>query len=69
LFNLEAGLTRADDTLPERILKEVARSGSGIGQVSRLDEMLPEYYVLREWTDGGVPTPGVLERLGLGTPP
>jgi aldehyde:ferredoxin oxidoreductase len=69
LFNLEAGLTRADDTLPERILKEVARSGRGEEQVSRLDEMLPEYYELREWTDGGVPTPGVLERLGLGTPP
>jgi aldehyde:ferredoxin oxidoreductase len=68
-FNLEAGLTRADDTLPERILKEAARSGRGEGMVSRLDEMLHEYYELREWTDGGVPTPGVLERLGLGTPP
>jgi len=65
LFNLEAGLTRADDTLPERVLKESARSGRGEGQVSRLDEMLPEYYALREWNDGGVPNPGILERLGL----
>ena len=66
LFNLEAGLTRADDTLPQRMLKEAAGSGRGEGQVSRLDEMLPEYYALREWNDGGAPTHGVLERLGLG---
>jgi aldehyde:ferredoxin oxidoreductase len=65
LFNLEAGFTRADDTLPERILKEAAKGGRGEGQVSRLDEMLPEYYALREWNDGGVPNPGILERLGL----
>jgi aldehyde:ferredoxin oxidoreductase len=27
--------------------------------------MLPEYYELREWDKNGVPTPKLLERLGL----
>ena len=68
-FNLEAGLTRADDMLPERVLKEAAKGGRGDGQISRLDEMLPEYYALREWIGGGAATPGMLQHLGLGALP
>ncbi|GIS91218.1 MAG: hypothetical protein CM1200mP20_12590 [Pseudomonadota bacterium] len=41
------GFTGADDTLPERLLKDAAKSGSAEGSVNRLDEMLPEYYQLR----------------------
>lgn len=56
IFNLEAGLTKADDTLPQRMLKEVAKSGAGKGHVTELDKMLPEYYELRGWDqDGNVP--------------
>jgi aldehyde:ferredoxin oxidoreductase len=65
LFNLRAGLTRADDTLPRRILAEPAPSGTGKGLVSRLDLMLPEYYRLRGWDEHGVPTAETLARLGL----
>ena len=65
-FNLAAGLTRADDTLPERLLKEPAPSGVAEGRVSALDTMLPEYYSLRGWTPDGVPTEATLNRLGLG---
>lgn len=64
-FNLAAGLTRADDTLPERLLKEPAPSGVAEGRVSALDTMLPEYYSLRGWTPDGVPTVETLGRLGL----
>jgi aldehyde:ferredoxin oxidoreductase len=64
-FNLAAGLTGKDDTLPKRILKEAARSGPSKGKVSRLDVMLPEYYELRGWSSGGVPGPEVLQRLGV----
>ena len=64
-FNLAAGLSNKDDTLPPRILKEPAPSGVGKGQVCRLDEMLPAYYQLRGWDNAGAPASGTLQRLGL----
>jgi len=65
LFNLKAGLTAKDDTLPPRMLKEPMPSGPSKGQVVRLDEMLPEYYKLRGWDENGVPTPEKLKELDL----
>ena len=65
-FNLDAGMTAADDTLPQRILKEAVKSGSGKGKVCELDTMLPQYYELRGWTAEGRPTTATMERLGLG---
>jgi len=65
LFNLKAGLGKSDDTLPDRMLNEPAKSGAGKDQVCRLDEMLPEYYALRGWNEEGVPDPQTLKRLGL----
>jgi aldehyde:ferredoxin oxidoreductase len=64
-FNLAAGMTAADDTLPKRILKESAPSGPAEGQVNRLAEMLPRYYALRGWTKDGIPTNETLKRLSL----
>lgn len=64
-FNLKAGLTAKDDTLPSRILNEPALSGPAKGKVSRLGEMLPEYYQLRGWSEDGVPTGETRQRLGL----
>ena len=64
-FNLAAGLSSKDDTLPPRILTEPAPSGVGKGQVCKLDEMLPKYYELRGWDEGGTPVRETLERLGL----
>ncbi len=64
-FNLAAGLTGADDTLPKRLLKDAAKTGPAKGKVSELDRMLPEYYELRGWTPDGIVTPQVRERLGL----
>ncbi|MBI2586128.1 MAG: aldehyde ferredoxin oxidoreductase family protein, partial [Rhodospirillales bacterium] len=65
-FNLAAGLTAADDTLPARVLKEAAKTGAGKGRVAGLAEMLPEYYRLRGWDADGRPTAKTLKRLGLG---
>ncbi len=65
LFNLRAGLSKKDDTLPKRILEEPADVGTGKGLVCRLDEMLPEYYELSGWDTEGVPTAATLARLGL----
>ena len=44
LFNLKAGLTGEDDTLPPRLLNDPIKTGPSKGEVSNLDEMLPEYY-------------------------
>ncbi|MBV2093979.1 MAG: aldehyde ferredoxin oxidoreductase family protein [Candidatus Thiodiazotropha sp.] len=64
-FNLRAGLTAADDTLPKRLLKEAAKTGPAEGRVNDLDKMLPEYYELRGWSAEGVPTDETRQRLGL----
>ena len=65
LFNLRAGLTAKDDTLPPRMLKEPMLDGPAKGKVVPLDKMLPEYYKLRCWDSNGVPTPQKLKELGL----
>ncbi len=64
-YNLAAGFTKDDDSLPMRMLNEPAKSGMAKGKVSELDRMLPEYYEVRGWNQEGVPTAETLERLGL----
>ncbi len=64
-FNNAAGFTAADDKLPERLLKDAAKTGPAKGLTSQLAKMLPEYYQLRGWTAEGVPTNETLNRLGL----
>jgi aldehyde:ferredoxin oxidoreductase len=65
LFNLKAGFTAKDDTLPERMLKQPIKSGPAKGEVSHVPEMLPEYYKLRGWDAKGVPTKERLQLLQL----
>ena len=65
LFNLKAGLSRKDDTLPPRMLKDPVPSGFAKGGVVELDVLLPEYYKLRGWDKEGVPTAEKLKSLGL----
>ena len=65
LFNLAAGLSRADDTLPHRLLHEPVLEGPSAGQVVDLPPMLDEYYISRGWDEGGVPSAAKLARLGL----
>lgn len=65
-FNLSAGLTKDDDTLPKRLLEVPAPSGTAKGKVNQLDIMLPQYYEARGWTADGVPTRETLQRLNLG---
>ena len=64
-FNLAAGLTAADDTLPKRLLTEPAQTGPAKGNVNRLHEMLPKYYEVRGWNEQGVPTDETRQRLSL----
>ncbi len=64
-FNLVAGLTSKDDTLPKRLLEEGANAGPAKGKVNELGKMLPEYYTVRGWDQDGVPTAETRQRLGL----
>ncbi|MCW9035060.1 MAG: aldehyde ferredoxin oxidoreductase C-terminal domain-containing protein, partial [Rhodospirillales bacterium] len=64
-FNLAAGLTAKDDTLPKRLLTEAAKTGPAKGMVNNLGEMLPEYYQLRGWNEEGIPTNETINNLAL----
>ncbi|SHJ67758.1 aldehyde:ferredoxin oxidoreductase [Dethiosulfatibacter aminovorans DSM 17477] len=66
MFNLEAGISPAEDTLPKRLLTEPIAEGPSKGHVHRLSEMLPKYYKERGWDKNGIPTQEKLESLGLG---
>lgn len=65
LFNIAAGFTSADDTLPPRLLKEPIPSGPAKGKVVELDKMLPEYYQVRGWSEEGIPTDDKLAELSI----
>jgi aldehyde:ferredoxin oxidoreductase len=65
LFNMKAGFTKEDDTLPKRLLEVPLPLGGPKGQVCRLGDMLPEYYELRGWDKDGIPTAEKLSELGL----
>jgi aldehyde:ferredoxin oxidoreductase len=59
LFNIRAGFTRKDDTLPERFFES-----GGINR-TEFEKALDEYYHLRSWSDEGVPSKEKLRGLGL----
>jgi aldehyde:ferredoxin oxidoreductase len=65
LINLRLGVTRADDTLPQRFLTEPRPSGSSAGVLPDLVLMLDEYYETRGWSPQGVPRDDRLAALGL----
>jgi aldehyde:ferredoxin oxidoreductase len=64
-FNLDAGFTDKDDTLPARLLKDAAKTGPAKGLTNQLGKMLPEYYEVRGWTNDGIPTNETLARLNV----
>lgn len=65
LWNLKAGFSAADDTLPARLLNDPIPNGNSKGCVSKLPEMLPVYYQQRGWDSKGVPTEEKLRSLAL----
>lgn len=66
-FNVREGCTRADDTLPPRLLEEPLLEGPAKGLVVDLDPLLDAYYEFRGWHKAtGSPTAAKLEELGLG---
>lgn len=65
LFNLEAGFTKEDDRLPDRLLKEPMPAGPAKGLVNELDVMLKEYYEVRGWGEDSIPTEEKLNELAI----
>lgn len=65
LFNLKAGFTKDDDTLPKRLLEDPIENGPSKGNVHHLKKLLPEYYSVRGWDENGIPTDETLTALGL----
>jgi len=66
LFNAREGITKKDDSLPERFTKDPMPEGPGKGQTVDLEPMLRDYYTLRGWDlETGLPTDKTLKRLSL----
>ena len=65
LYNIREGFTRADDTLPPRLLNEAVPAGPSKGWVNKLEPMLNEYYRARGWDKDGMPLPKKLADLQL----
>ena len=68
LFNLREGLSRKDDTLPERLFTLPIDSGPSKGAVvnkSDFEHELDDYYGVWGWTKEGVPTKDALDKLGI----
>jgi aldehyde:ferredoxin oxidoreductase len=66
IFNLKAGCSREDDTLPPRLLREPLTEGAPSGRVWEREPLLDEYYQVRGWDREGRPTPEKLRELGIG---
>lgn len=64
LFNNREGLTAKDDQLPPRFLSPLPE-GNSRNRVVHMNEMLTEYYRLRNWDQDGRPTKKRLKSLNL----
>jgi len=65
LINNRLGISRKDDTLPARLLTLRRRAEGMSPNLPPLGEMLAEYYEHRKWTEDGIPSSQILEKLGL----
>lgn len=65
LINRRYGISRRDDTLPQRFLTRPRPTGKAAGVLPDLERMLADYYRLRDWDSEGAPRPSKLEELGL----
>ncbi|MDD1719745.1 MAG: aldehyde ferredoxin oxidoreductase family protein [Methanoregulaceae archaeon] len=65
MFNIRAGFSDSDDTLPVRLLTEPLHEGAPKDRVWVREPLLSQYYQLRGWDEKGVPTPEKLQELGI----
>lgn len=65
-MNTREGVSRSDDTLPDRLLRQ-PREDDATGRTVPLEEMLEGYYRLRGYDRNGIPTRRTLRKLGIET--
>lgn len=64
-YNLKAGFTWEDDTLPDRLfINEGDNEGCGLPR-KEFEAAIQEYYHYRGWNKEGVPKPEKLKKLGI----
>ena len=63
-MNTREGISRKDDTLPERFLKE-GRASDSEKKTVPLGAMLDNYYKVRGFDSDGIPTEKTLRKLGI----
>jgi aldehyde:ferredoxin oxidoreductase len=71
LFNLSAGMTKADEDLPRRFKDEPLPDGPGAGHRftdADLERLRSDYYSVRGWDANGVPTAETLNTLQVEYP-
>jgi aldehyde:ferredoxin oxidoreductase len=64
LINLRDGYSSKDDILPRKI-HVPAKEGFRVGRIIPFDNLLDEYYKLRDWDEKGKPTNEKLQELAL----
>ena len=67
IFNLNSGMTRADDWLPGRCFEKLPDIQEDCIPLTNenLNVMIDRYYEIRGWDSNGVPTKDTLKRLGI----
>jgi len=71
MFNLKAGMTKADEDLPARFKEEPLPDGPAAGHLftdADIDRLLSDYYAVRGWDEHGVPLPETLAALDVEYP-
>jgi aldehyde:ferredoxin oxidoreductase len=63
-MNTREGISRKDDTLPERYLKE-GRANDPKKRTVPLEKMIVKYYKRRGYDDNGIPTQKTLKKFGI----
>jgi aldehyde:ferredoxin oxidoreductase len=68
MLNVREGITRDDDQLPTRLLKDPLPNGPRAGSTVPLEALKTEFYAAAGWDiDTGIPRPETLEQLGIDT--
>lgn len=65
MINVREGFSRANDTLPARVLHSPIIEGPAKGHTVELAPMLDEYYTIMGWDKSGIPTVERIRELGL----
>jgi aldehyde:ferredoxin oxidoreductase len=65
MYNVRCGITRKDDIVPMRMLREKRGQGGSADSLPPFSGMLDEYYRFRSWDQSGVPRKEKLQELGL----